>query len=93
LFTPVEAKAGSLLIWHGNTWHGAVPRTKPGLRVSIIQYFGRWYHNPGDMFAKHFTKEMVARLPPRFADLIGFNPTPGLDHKYARPVTRFSQFA
>jgi ectoine hydroxylase-related dioxygenase (phytanoyl-CoA dioxygenase family) len=92
LFTPLEARAGSIVVWHGNTWHGAVPRRKPGLRASIIQYFGRWYHNPGDIFAKLFTEEDVARHPPRFADLIGANPTPGLDHRYARRVTRFSQY-
>ena len=70
-----------------------MPRTKPGLRCSIIQYFGRWYHNPGDMFAKRVSKDDIARQPPRFAQLIGANPTPGLDHRYARPATRFSQYA
>jgi ectoine hydroxylase-related dioxygenase (phytanoyl-CoA dioxygenase family) len=92
LFEPLEAKAGSIIVWHGNTWHGAVPRRNPGLRVGIIQYFGRWFHNPGSQFARLFTREEVARYPPRFAQLIGAQPTPGLDHRYGSRVARFSQF-
>ena len=92
LFEPLEAKAGSIIVWHGNTWHGAVPRRSPGLRVSIIQYFGRWFHNPGDQFAKLFSQEQIDRHPPRFAQLIGARPTPGLDHRYGSRVARFSQY-
>lgn len=92
LFTPLQARAGSIVVWHGNTWHGAIPRKNPGLRVSIIQYFGRWYHNPGDQFARLFTQEEIDRNPARFADLIGAKPTPGLDHRYGSRVARFSQF-
>ncbi|MEZ6023592.1 MAG: phytanoyl-CoA dioxygenase family protein [Hyphomonadaceae bacterium] len=32
---PVVAPAGSLICWHGNTWHGAFQRKKPGIRLSI----------------------------------------------------------
>ena len=32
---PVEAAAGSLVVFHGNTWHGAYNRVAPGLRVSV----------------------------------------------------------
>ncbi|MXY05269.1 MAG: phytanoyl-CoA dioxygenase family protein [Gammaproteobacteria bacterium] len=39
----VEAPAGSLAVWPGNTWHGAVPRSAPGLRVNLILYFcNKW---------------------------------------------------
>jgi ectoine hydroxylase-related dioxygenase (phytanoyl-CoA dioxygenase family) len=92
LFTPLEARAGSIIVWHGNTWHGAVPRRRSGLRISIIQFFGRWYHNPGDQFAKLFSREEIELNPPRFADLIGARPTPGLDHRYGSRLARFSQF-
>jgi hypothetical protein len=92
LFEPLEARAGSIIVWHGNTWHGAVPRRSPGLRVGIIQYFGRWFHNPGNQFARLFTAEEIERHPPRFAQLIGARPTPGLDHRYGSRVARFSQY-
>lgn len=92
LFEPLAARAGSIVVWHGNTWHGAVPRRSPGLRIGIIQYFGRWFHNPGNQFARLFAEEELGRLPPRFAQLIGARPTPGLDHRYGSRVARFSQF-
>jgi ectoine hydroxylase-related dioxygenase (phytanoyl-CoA dioxygenase family) len=92
LFTPLEAKAGSIVVWHGNTWHGAIPRTAPGLRVSIIQYFGRWYQNPGNAFAKLLSSEDIARNPPRFSRLVGANPTPGLDFRMPSNAARFSHY-
>ncbi len=70
-YQPVEAKAGSILIWHGNTWHGAYPRTNLGLRLSIIHYFGRFFMNPNPVLAKVVSPEEVARRPKRFAHLIG----------------------
>jgi ectoine hydroxylase-related dioxygenase (phytanoyl-CoA dioxygenase family) len=27
---PIEAPMGSLVVWNGNLWHGAFPRTEPG---------------------------------------------------------------
>ncbi|MGH7878456.1 MAG: phytanoyl-CoA dioxygenase family protein, partial [Candidatus Binataceae bacterium] len=70
-FTPVEAPAGSVLIWHGNTWHGALPRTAPGVRISLIAYYQRWYHPPVENLAPQITEEMLARNPRRFATLTG----------------------
>jgi ectoine hydroxylase-related dioxygenase (phytanoyl-CoA dioxygenase family) len=70
-YQPVNAKAGSILVWHGNTWHGASPRTRPGLRLSIIHFFGRSFLRPNPMFAKLVAPEEVARRPARFGRLIG----------------------
>jgi ectoine hydroxylase-related dioxygenase (phytanoyl-CoA dioxygenase family) len=36
---PVEAPKGSLLVFHGATWHGAYPRLIPGMRLSIANYY------------------------------------------------------
>ena len=33
---PIIGKAGSLAIWNGATWHGAAPRTTPGLRLLLL---------------------------------------------------------
>ena len=68
LFKPVEAEAGSIILWHGNTWHGALRRTAPGVRVSIVQYFGRWYLAGAD--TSPISQEMLDRNPPRFAQLV-----------------------
>lgn len=88
LYKPLEIEAGSILIWHGNTWHGAVPRKNPGLRLGIIQYFGRWFLNRGHL-ASHFTEEEIARRPPRFARLIGAQ---GSNSSSSPPAAYFSQF-
>ena len=68
LFEPVEAPAGSVVVWHGNTWHGAFRRTTPGTRVSLVEYFGRWFL--AGMNTSEITPEMLARNPPEFAHLV-----------------------
>lgn len=88
LYQPLEVKAGSIVVWHGNLWHGAVPRRSPGLRLGIIQYFGRWFLNRGSL-ANRFSAEEIANLPPRFARLIG---APGTNYLSTPPAAHFSQF-
>lgn len=69
---PLVAPAGSLLVWHGNTWHGALPRTAPGLRVSLLCFFTRNYIKPPkESFTARVTQEMLDRNPPRFRRLAG----------------------
>lgn len=67
---PVEAPAGSLIVFHGNTWHGALPRRRPGYRFTLISYFVRMYllrqEEPG-----YVTDEMRDRNGPRFRRLVG----------------------
>ncbi len=36
---PVEAPAGSAIVFHGNVWHGAFPRLTPGIRLSVNTYY------------------------------------------------------
>jgi hypothetical protein len=38
-FVPLIAKAGSLAIWNGATWHASEARTNPGLRVTLVQNY------------------------------------------------------
>lgn len=66
--TPVEAPRGSLVVWGGNTWHGAFPRQAPGLRVTNVFTYCREYlpSDPGDV-----PPEMLERNPPIFAQLMG----------------------
>ena len=42
-FVPLIAKAGSLAIWNGATWHAAEKRTNPGLRITLVQNYMRSY--------------------------------------------------
>ena len=68
---PVEAQAGSVLIWHGNTWHAPYPRSAPGLRVSMLNYFCRDYFTPQERYRDEVPEALLARNSARFATLMG----------------------
>jgi len=67
---PVEVEQGSLIVWHGNTWHGAYARKNPGLRVNLIHDIRRSYMFPEERYKGHVSQEMLDRNPPRFARLL-----------------------
>ena len=70
LAVPIDAPAGSLVVFHGNTWHGALPRRTSGYRYTLISYFVRMYllrqEDPG-----YVTDEMRDRNDSRFRRLVG----------------------
>lgn len=72
-FMPVVAPAGSLVVWHGNTWHGAFPRSVPGLRVNLISYFCRIYMQTQEWYRDRVSAEAIARNGPRFRHLVGLD--------------------
>jgi ectoine hydroxylase-related dioxygenase (phytanoyl-CoA dioxygenase family) len=74
LFKPINAKAGSVLIHHGNVWHGSVPRRIPGYRISVIMTFCKWYGWMHEQIHATLSPEAMARNPPRFAVLTGAKP-------------------
>jgi len=67
---PVIGKPGSLLVFHGNMWHGTYPKTTDGVRVHVVNAFCRNYVNPAEDFGD-VPEEMVLKGGPRFARLIG----------------------
>jgi len=67
----VEAPAGSLAFWHGATWHGAFARTKPGVRMNLINAFMRMHMRPQEPYRENVTDAQLASRPPRFATLLG----------------------
>ena len=67
----VEAPAGSIVIWHGNTWHGAHPRTAPGLRRSFVNVFMRQYLVTEEAVDLTTSLEALKRNPPRFGAIAG----------------------
>jgi hypothetical protein len=68
---PVEARKGSLVIWHGNTWHGSYYRTVPGLRAGMAYEFVRGYIRTVEPYRENVPREILDRNPPRFAKLMG----------------------
>ena len=68
---PVEAAAGSLIVWHGNTWHGPFPRSRPGLRISLLYYFCREYLTTQERYGNEVPAAALERNGQRFATLVG----------------------
>ena len=74
---PVEAPAGSLIVFHGNTWHGAYNRVVPGLRVSVHLLMVRSLLRVTEDFLGRIPQEALDRNPPRFAILTQQGVIPG----------------
>ncbi len=60
---PLIAEAGSLALWHGMTWHGSVPRTNPGLRVTLVQVFMRMHMRPIHHWEGEVPEELIEKHP------------------------------
>lgn len=67
----VEAPRGSLVVWHGNTWHGSYPRKMPGLRTGMATAFHREYMHPHEPVGRDMPDDVVAQRGARFATLVG----------------------
>lgn len=60
---PLIAEAGSLAIWNGATWHGSVPRSNPGLRITLVQNYMRSYMRPQHMYDRTVSSELRMKFP------------------------------
>ncbi|MEM7017748.1 MAG: phytanoyl-CoA dioxygenase family protein [Pseudomonadota bacterium] len=67
---PIEAPAGSMVIWGDQTWHGSAPRTKSGERLMILGTFSRPFMQTQEPFRQTVTEAALARNPIRFAGLM-----------------------
>jgi ectoine hydroxylase-related dioxygenase (phytanoyl-CoA dioxygenase family) len=68
---PVEVPAGSAIVWHGNTWHGSFPRTKPGLRVNLSNFYCREYIQPQEDYRNTVPADFLEQGDDRLARLLG----------------------
>ena len=66
----VDAKAGSLIIFHGACWHGAYNRTAKGLRVTMPVLMARTYMRTEENLCEIVPDEMLKRNGPRFPILM-----------------------
>ncbi len=76
---PVEAAVGSLIFWHGNTWHGAFEKTTEGLRLNLTTYFCNRHFKTQESYQGSVPPEMLARHGSRFARLLGADDPYGWD--------------
>ena len=70
---PIEAAAGSLIVWRGDTWHGSFPRETPGLRLNLIVIFTRCYMRQIRDFKNEFPRDILEGQSDAFARLLGMN--------------------
>ncbi len=61
-FVPLIARAGSLAIWNGATWHASEKRTNPGLRVTLVQNYMRPYMRVQHNYEKT-SPQLLAKYP------------------------------
>ena len=76
---PVEGEAGSLIVWHGNTWHGAFEKKTDGLRLNVTSYHCHRRLKTQENYQWRVTREMLDRNPPEFARLVAADDTMGWD--------------
>ena len=67
----LEVPKGSVIVWHGSLWHGAVPRTASGRRMTLVLPHVRDGIQAQELFWASTTEEMIERNGPRFATLMG----------------------
>ena len=66
---PVIAKAGSICVFAGNTWHGAYGKDNDTTRVSLATIYCRTFMMPAEDFGD-LTDEMIAPHGDGFAKLV-----------------------
>ncbi len=74
---PVEGEAGSLIVWHGNTWHGAFAKQTDGLRLNVTSYHCHRRLKTQENYQWRVTQAMLDRNPPEFARLVAADDTMG----------------
>ena len=71
---PVEAPSGSLIVFHGATWHGAFPRKIPGMRMSVANYYRHLMITSQEDIQGAFDRSLAedSDNPELFRELAGF---------------------
>lgn len=72
---PVEAPRGSVIVFHGATWHGAFPRKIPGMRLSVANYYRHSMVTSQEDIHGTFPEELCSDCadPALFRELAGFD--------------------
>jgi len=74
---PVNAPAGSMVVWGNHVWHGSYPRTVPGVRLTLQTGYMRPRFQPQEPYRETVTQEALDRNPVRFAGLMdAYGPYP-----------------
>ena len=62
-------------MFHGATWHGAFPRTAPGMRLMVANYYRHMMTLPQEEFRNGFPRALAEDCadPATFSALCGFS--------------------
>ena len=73
----VEAPRGSVIVFHGATWHGAYPKLTEGMRISIANYYRHQMVTSQEDIKNNFDRSLAEDCddPALFCELAGFNDT------------------
>lgn len=91
----VEMRAGSVLFYTGSIWHGGGANRTEAPRLGVIlEYVSSWLR-PQENHVLAVPREVVAALPERLQELLGYNIHPPfmgyVDGRHPRRVLRESQ--
>ena len=67
----LEVAKGSVIVWHGSLWHGALPRTAEGQRVTLVLPHVRDHVQAQELYWASATPAMIERNSSRFCALMG----------------------
>ncbi|MEU4338099.1 phytanoyl-CoA dioxygenase family protein [Micromonospora lupini] len=67
---PVVAPAGSAVVFHGNTWHGAAPRERDGVRLTLSLLYARLYMRVQENYAEAMAAAELDTLPAEMRALV-----------------------
>ena len=72
---PVKAPKGSMIVFHGATWHGAFPRKIPGMRISVANYYRHLMVTSQEDIKNSFDPTLAEDCanPELFRELAGFD--------------------
>ena len=67
---PIEAPAGSVVVFGDHVWHGSFPRTAPVYRMMILCEYARLRLQMQEPFRDTVAQEILDRNPIRFSRLM-----------------------
>ena len=70
-----EALPGSLIVFHGATWHGAYPRKNPGMRLTLSNYYRHPCIQPQEDIKNGFQPDLANDCvnPDLLKEVLGLN--------------------
>jgi ectoine hydroxylase-related dioxygenase (phytanoyl-CoA dioxygenase family) len=74
--TVVEMPAGSALLYVGSLWHGGGANRTDRPRVGVVVHYAAGWLRPVENHVLAVPREVVAQLPDRLQELIGYNIAP-----------------